>query len=219
MKRGLILVEGQTEQAFVRDLIRPHLHTLGLDLIPTVLTTRRVKSGADFKGGISHYAQVDREVHLLLRDSSAVVVTTLFDYYGLPGDFPGMSDRPDGPGRADHVEHAFKSAIGHPRFDPHLVLHELEALAFADPAATAAALGQPRLAAELTAIRDRAGGPEAINEGRDTAPSRRLAKLHPPYVKLLHGPRCLSGAGLVKIRAACPRFDGWLRRLEGLGAA
>lgn len=218
MNRGLILVEGQTEQSVVRDLIRPHLQTVGLDLIPTVLATRRVKAGPDFKGGISHYAQVDREVRLLLRDSSVVVVTTLLDYYGLPGDFPGMSDRPDGTGRADHVEQAFRSAIGHPRFDPHLVLHELEALAFADPAATAAALGRPALATELAAIRDRAGGPEAINEGRDTAPSRRLRRLHPPYDKLLHGPRCLSGAGLATIRVACPRFDGWLQRLEQLGA-
>lgn len=58
--------------------------------------------------------------------------------------------------------------------------------------------------------------PEDINDGVDTAPSRRLTSLVPSYRKPLHGPMAIAALGLPALREACPRFDGWVRLLESL---
>ena len=45
MKKCLILVEGQTEERFVMNCLRPHLQTQGIWAIPKIITTKRVKAG------------------------------------------------------------------------------------------------------------------------------------------------------------------------------
>ncbi len=53
MKRALILVEGQTEERFVKQVLRDHLLSLNLSITPTLLTTKVVKNGPNFKGGVT----------------------------------------------------------------------------------------------------------------------------------------------------------------------
>ena len=91
MVRVLVLVEGQTEERFVNDVLAPFFATKQVFLSPKILTTKVVKSGKDFKGGVSTYAQIEKHLNNLLGDSNAHV-TTLIDYYGLPTDTPGLSD-------------------------------------------------------------------------------------------------------------------------------
>lgn len=115
MKRGLVLVEGQTEEQFVNDCLAPYLMTKGLILEhPTIITTRRTVGGPYVKGGIKSYGQVQRELGFLLRDTGASFVTTLIDYYALPTDFPGMRERSAGSakGRVEHVEAAWTASVG-----------------------------------------------------------------------------------------------------------
>ncbi|MEZ4469637.1 MAG: DUF4276 family protein [bacterium] len=184
----------------------------------TIVVTRRVKHGADFRGGLTRYAKVRNDLNHLLRDSDAAVVTTLFDYYALPGDFPGMATRPaaDALARVKHVQAAFAADVGEPRFRPFIALHELEALVFSDPEPAAWALPSGANISEILRIRDEAGGPEAINEGPETAPSKRLARLAPGYDKVTHGPLALASMGLAAIRARCPHFSGWIADLEAI---
>lgn len=59
MRRAHVLVEGQTEETFIRDVLGPHLVGLGIYLTPVLVATKRVKSGLKFKGGLSHYEPVD----------------------------------------------------------------------------------------------------------------------------------------------------------------
>jgi Domain of unknown function (DUF4276) len=126
MKRGLLLVEGQTEERFVNECLGPHFATRGLFLTPKVVETRRPVGAARFKGGITSYGKVCRDLDRLLRDSHASVITTLLDYYAVPPDFPGMRDRPPGSAaqRIAHVETAWAATIADRRFVPHLALHE-----------------------------------------------------------------------------------------------
>jgi hypothetical protein len=78
VRRGLILVEGQTEERFIKDVLGPYVHAAAdLWLVPTILVTKRVKDGPNFKGGITSYGQVKRDLERLLRDSNADVVTSL----------------------------------------------------------------------------------------------------------------------------------------------
>jgi len=106
MKKVLILVEGQTEETVVRDVLSPYLANRGAYLEPIILKTKREKWGTTFKGGIRSFDQVRRDLLPLLGDTSVAAVTTLIDYYGLPQDFPGMGSRPasDPYARVRHVE-------------------------------------------------------------------------------------------------------------------
>jgi hypothetical protein len=52
MKRALILVEGQTEERFVKQVLLDHLVSVNVGITPTLLTTKVVKSGPNFKGGV-----------------------------------------------------------------------------------------------------------------------------------------------------------------------
>ncbi len=71
MKRCLILVEGQTEERFVKDVLSPHFEPLGLFIYPTILTTKVVKSGKDFKGGVTKYSKLRGDLIKLLGDGTA----------------------------------------------------------------------------------------------------------------------------------------------------
>jgi len=95
-------------------------------------------------------------------------------------------------------------------------MHEFEALLFSDCEAFSRAIGQPELALELTAIRDGFDTPERINDSPETAPSKRVLALKLSYQKPLLGALAALEIGLEKIRAECPHFDGWVRRLEAL---
>lgn len=126
--RALILVEGQTEYRFVKDVLTPAFWPCGLDLIPTILVTKRVKDGPNFKGGVTSFARFENDLRKLL-GSGGAVVTTMLDYYGLPADFPGMNTRPNGTPRqrVEHVERAISAYFRSPgNFVPFLALHEYE---------------------------------------------------------------------------------------------
>ena len=213
MKRCLILVEGQTEERFVKDVLCPEFESRGFYLSPTILTTKIVKSGPNFKGGVTSYAKLRADLDKLLR--SGAVVTTMIDYYGLPSDTPGMSNRPIGRAidRVKHVERAIFDDVGSPYLLPFLALHEFEALLFVDHETTALVIPAPEKASELLAIA-RGAEPEDINENPETAPSKRLKQVFPSFRKTLHGPTAAKRIGLSALRARCPHFDSWITRLE-----
>jgi hypothetical protein len=218
VKHGLILVEGQTEEQFVREVLSPYLSArTGLWLTPTIVVTKVVKAGPNFKGGLSSYDQVRRDVLKLLQDSSAKVITTLFDYYGLPDDFPGMASRPLGTPRqrVNHVQDAFGANFADDvRFLPFLALHEFEAWLYCDLGPTLEWIYTGGDLAPLRAARQAVTSPEEINENYATAPSRRLKNVVPSYQKPLHGPMAALEIGIDAIRAQCPHFQAWLTRLE-----
>jgi hypothetical protein len=218
MKRVLVLVEGQTEERFVKDVLCPHLWARGVDATPKVATTKHVKRGPDFKGGITDYQKVENDLRRLLGDSDAVSVTTFIDYYGLPADFPGMSNRPTGSPleRARHVEAKWEQKISHDRFHAYLMIHEFEALLFAKPDELCNALYHPATLPQIMSIRSSFSTPEDINDNPQTAPSKRIAQLLPGYQKPLHGPLLTKRIGLELIRQECPHFNEWLSWLEGL---
>jgi len=102
------------------------------------------------------------------------------------------------------------------RFIPYVQIYEFEGLLFSDPQRFASGIDQPQLAAEFSAIPDDFSTPEEINDSPMTAPSKQIEKLFRRYEKPLHGSLAAMEIGLSTIRAECPIFDEWLRRLEGL---
>jgi hypothetical protein len=217
--RVLVLVEGQTEERFVKDVLDPYFSPLGIYLSPTLLMTKRVKDGPNFKGGVTNFAKFSNDVTRLLADPEAVV-TTMLDYYALPNDFPGMTIRPVNVAPVDRVttvENALDDHFNNPRFRSFLALHEFEAFVFSSPDELPRAIpdGNPNSHGGFRQI-CHGNLPEDINEGPLTAPSKRLAGLYPSYRKTLHGPLVTERIGLVTIRARCPHFNDWLTFLESL---
>jgi hypothetical protein len=59
--------------------------------------------------------------------------------------------------------------------------------------------------------------PEIINDGPNTAPSKRLHRCFENYQKSVDGLLAMDADVLPDLRFACPRFGGWIARLEALG--
>jgi hypothetical protein len=223
MKRGLVLVEGQTEERFINECLGPYLLDRGLTLQPTIVKTKRVVGGPHFKGGVGSFNQVQRDLGHLLHDTNASVITTLFDYYALPAEFPGMTARAVGSAKArvEQVEAAWASSVCDPRFVPHLVLHELEAWVFADPGRLAAGMfdDEATIVPAIAAIAKAHASPEDIDEGPQTAPSKRLLRAFAAYQKTVHGPLAIAAIGIERARATCPHFAQWLDRLAAIAGS
>lgn len=217
-------VEGQTEESFVNQVLAPHLYSLGFtDVSARLLGNARQRAR---RGGVRPWSTARKEILNNLHGDPGCFVTTMVDYYGLPSAWPGRSEahlRPLSERAASvkaellaDVRQNMGSSFNPERFVPYLMIHEFEAMLFSDCRRLADAIGQPDLASKFQAIRDRFANPEEIDDSPWTAPSKRIERLDPGYQKPLSGTQAALTIGLDAIRAACPHFDGWLKRLESL---
>jgi hypothetical protein len=69
-------------------------------------------------------------------------------------------------------------------------------------------------ATQLAQDVDSQPSPEIVNDGIDTAPSRRIIRAYPEYVKTFDGPLVIADTGLDSIRQRCPHADRWLANVE-----
>jgi hypothetical protein len=218
--RVRIVVEGQTEESFVNQVLAPALWPREIYLTPTLI------GPPGHRGGNANYARVKKDVLLQLKQDRTAYCSTMLDFYGLGGGFPGTPLPRNLPGRdtAVRIEQAVKADIVAEipdlrpdiRFIPYLQLHEYEGLLFADPAAFAEGIGQPDLSGQFEAIRRAFDTPEDINDGPNTAPSKRVIRIYPSYRKVLDGTVAAQLIGVLAMRQECPHFRAWMETFEGL---
>jgi hypothetical protein len=149
----------------------------------------------------------------------------MFDYYGLPDDFPGVDSEevPSRlPDRVEYLEDQLARTFDDPhRFIPYLQVHEFEALLYSDVETlhqTMSALSG-NSHSQLDRLRrlvDQFDTPEDIDDDPETAPSKRLLDFFPGYQKIPFGELIAESIGLETIRAECPHFNAWVTRLESL---
>jgi len=168
-------------------------------------------------------------VILLLKQEPATYCTTLLDYYGLKGSWPGYP----APGeyatsiKAQRLQRPLWQSIvakvgdefrPRARFRPYFQMHEFEGLLFSDPAALARGLDRPDLQAHFEHIRGSFNCPEDINDGQHSAPSKRIVQHHQGYdrEKPLHGTLAALSVGLPAMRAQCARFNAWVSWIQSL---
>ena len=89
MKNVYIYCEGQTEESFVREILYPYFINSGVYVCPIICTTKRTAS-KKYKGGVSDYEKIKRELTALCRQHHNEYVTTMFDYYAMPDNTPGI---------------------------------------------------------------------------------------------------------------------------------
>ena len=221
MTHVIIVCEGQSEEAFVSRIIYPALVGLGIYVQPRLIPTSRLA-----KGGALDGPRVLRFLRNTLRERQSAYVTTFFDLYGLPSDFPGCAEAsmPRDPiERAVEIEAGFGAAVvgqagcRPDRFIPHIQPYEFESLLFSDASSFAKTEdGWRTFAGQLEEVRKSAPSPEHINDGLATHPSARLNRLMPPYNKVRHGVALGAEMGIERIRAECRHFNQWVKRLEVL---
>lgn len=207
-----VICEGQTEETFIKEVLFPHFMPK-LHLIPITL-----------KGNVKIERILSNVKKLLLRRDA--YCTTLFDFYGLPPDFPGMveatrlkiiHDKARCITRAmhEHSQQAFHENLVR-RFLPYVQMYEFEGLLFSDPHRFAVSIERPHLAQDFVNIRNRFPTPEDINDSPETAPSKRILQYMHDYDKPLHGGIAILDLGLAVIRRECRLFNDWLVQLETL---
>ena len=84
MNRVRILVEGQTEQNFVRDILKPYFDSKNIFLHAVMFNPT---------GGIVGYQKKAKKVIVSsLKKDPGLYYTTMIDYYGMPKDWPGREE-------------------------------------------------------------------------------------------------------------------------------
>ena len=216
----VVVCEGPTERDFVVQMLGPALAGSNVFVEARLIPTSR-----HARGGALNGPRVLRFLRDVLRQRKDTHVTTFFDLYGLPSDFPGIATTARDPlDRASAIEASLHKDVVREagcrpdRFLPHIQPYEFEALLFSDTSQFAREQSEwARWAADLATARRVAASPEHVNDGPDTHPSARLERLA-GYHKARHGPAVAGRIGLDRIRHECRHFAAWLSRLESLPA-
>lgn len=218
VNRVRILVEGQTEETFVNDILSPHLNQLGV--YPHAFLFRK-------KGGSFAYQRARKEMLNSLKEDTSLVCTTMVDFYGMPPDWPGRTESKSCQNyqdKAQRVEQALWEDIvaqmgdswNRAQFIPYVQMHEFEALLFSDTSILAESAGEAKVSAQLKHVLQSFSSPEEINDNYQTCPSRRIKQHIPNYVKTMDGIIVARKIGLQKMRQKCPSFNAWVTKLENL---
>lgn len=226
MPRLYLFAEGATELTFADTVLKPHLSRFGLYLHPPVLIAHAKKKGRIHRGGGRNYLPMKNDILRFLAQEKGgdVFFTTMIDLYAIHAEFPGLTEAEELRSlpykRVEVIEQAFAEDIADGRFVPYIQLHEYEAYLFSDPTWFEYFYDhhESQIAA-LKAISDEYATPELIDDGRHSAPSKRIVAELPDYAgaKSAVGPQVAELIGLNVIRDKCPHFAAWLSRLERLG--
>jgi Domain of unknown function (DUF4276) len=223
-----VVAEGFSEEAFVRAKLRPHLIDHGVMAEPIVVTTARDRSGHKHKGG-GRWAHWLNDLERVYKEQAGpdAWVTTMFDLYGLPADFPELEGVRRAPTPSQKLaiaegalEHAIRRFSDGRWFIAYVQRHEFEALVLACLDDLELMLDSPAELEGLTTLCAAIGEarPEDVNDGPHTAPSKRLVRYLPGYDKILHGEYALFDVSMPTLAERCPHFGQWLARLEAIGS-
>ncbi len=150
--------------------------------------------------------------------SKDAYVTTMFDLYRLPMDVPGVVDSEKINDPYDKVEHIEKEILKAEGYDgtfffPYIELHEFEAMLFSD----LTKLKEAYFEYDITALEEcvkMQSNPELINNGEETAPSKRIINCIDCYDKANVGVDVLDRTGIETIAKRCRHFSEWIKHIE-----
>ncbi len=220
-----IVVEGQTEQTFVRDILAPQMECKEIYLHPALIG----KPG--HKGGDVRFDRARNDIGHFLKQRKDTYVSTMFDYSRIDPKWPGISEvsRKIRNGSSltaiqkagileaatsDEIVKLFASYNAKSRFVPYIEMHEFEALLFSDADILAEMTGIDVL--QIREILEEYNNPEEINDDPAKAPAKRLEALENGYRKVANGKTISEAIGLQTMRSQCAHFNDWLTKLEHL---
>lgn len=214
MKRVYVIVEGQTEQEFVRSVIAPFLGAVGILSVTPIL----IKTSDTGRGGFVDYDHLRRKtvMPLLASRHDDFIVTTFMDFFRIPCSLPKFEDcmrKKDDASRASAMENAIDEDVNDRRFFSYIQLHEFEALLFSDNAGFEYYF-DPAESNKTAEIVSSFETPEDINSTPEGAPSKRLLAIKPDYNKVIEGNLIALQVGIDLIMRRCPRFRAWMEKIK-----
>ena len=94
MVRIHLIVEGQTEETFVKKVLAPYMSLKNVFMDSRSVETGR-KGAIKQRGGMTNYLKAKKDINSWLSEDKKAYVSTMFDLYRLPNDFPGMNSCPN----------------------------------------------------------------------------------------------------------------------------
>ena len=221
MKKIFIVTEGQSETNFVKKVMVPYFADRCILIPNTVITKTDNRRGRTYKGGVANYSQIRNTLSKTLAVSSKdkdAFVTTMFDFYRLPTDVPGVMDSEkicDPYEKVELIERGILNSEGYDGkfFFPYIELHEFEAMLFTDITKLKEAYFEYDLTALEECIKVQSN-PELINNGEETAPSKRILNCIDCFDKANVGVDVLGKMGIENIAEKCRHFSEWMNRIE-----
>jgi len=212
MNRIITIVEGETEKQFIKKILAPYLGQ------KNVFITARLIGKPGHKGGIGNWPRAKKEICALLKQDYNIICTTMFDFYGMPLNWPARK----GATSQISVENAINkeiltemgTAFKSNRFFSYIQKFEFEALLFSNPGILADTIQSKDLYDPLRKIVEQYNTPEDINDNPETAPSKRIIHYYPAYQKVFHGIIAAKRIGIETMRQKCHHFNNWIKRLE-----
>ena len=175
--RLCVTAEGPTEERFVKDLLASHLGYFNISTDVRSVQTSKDKFKT-YRGGLYTYQKTKSDIKRWLKENRGddVRFTTMFDFYGLPNDFPGYDEAlqiNDVYEKVQFIESHFMEDIEDRRFFPYIQLHEFESLILANPDSIREEyFDNDNAIDELKdTLKQHNYNPEKINDGDSTAPS------------------------------------------------
>jgi len=215
MKKVFIYCEGYTEEAFINEILTPYFMDWNILVAPIICTTKKTKHRS-YKGGVSDYNKIKQELTILCHTHKDVHITTMFDYYGMPLNTPGITYQHSNIyKRIETIEEKINTDIGIKNFSFHFMIHEFEGILFSSPNSFRL-IADDSVINEIQKIRYAAISPEHINNSAKTAPSKRIEKLIPNYAKVKNGTILSKDMGIYTIMNECKHFRHWIEKIKNI---
>lgn len=214
MRRLIIVCEGQSEQAFVENVLSPYLYSWGnvYDVRGTLIPTSKGHTG----GNVSYDKFINRVKEVLRNESTDTMVSTMVDFF----KFPKVPDLTESYSQLNGdltkvlaLEEHIEMAVRNDRFIPYIQLHEFEALLFSNKSGFEKYLPEEKSEA-LGELSDHYPNPEDINSSPEKAPSKRFLDIYPKYSKVIDGSLIAIEVGIHAMLTKCPHFNSWVTRLK-----
>ena len=223
MKKIIIVVEGSTEEQFVRRVICNDFILRGVYVDAQQWVTNR-KLGST--GGGKSFDLIENHIRRLINHyhhDSNVFISTMIDLYAFPRQGNTVYDSDvdncrSGKEKAILLQQKMEDRLACRKFIPYVQLYEFEALLLSKPDEflnfyTTNQQEIQTLKAEINGMM-----PEEINDTPDGAPSKRIIRHIPAHKKqkTTAGVITAECIGLPHLRATCPHFNKWITALEAL---
>ncbi len=221
-----VLCEGQSESAFVNYVLLPYMGEISawrIILNSITLTTSQDRdAGRIYKGGLISYQKSLRDLRNCV--SQGKPITTMFDFYRLPNDFPGYDESQKINSDYDRVMYLEKRLkedildknpeVRSDYFIPYIQLHEFEALFFSDLQKMKSVYLSDRDQQAIDKLHYDTMDilPEDVDGGDETAPSKRLMNAI-RYKKGQAVTIPLKKIGVDIMRNKCPHFNEWIQKI------
>lgn len=225
MRRLNMIVEGQTEETFVRQTVAPYLAEKEIIVSVRCVETGRKRNRIS-RGGMTSYIKAKNDIIRWMKEDHNAWFTTMFDLYALPNDFPGMAISNSNPlERARYIENGILSDIGvfqnTNKFIPYIQVHEFETLLLSFPEKLSTYFFGPEYEQAIKDICDMCSefdSVEYINCGRETSPSKRIISFIPEYdgLKTTAGPEIAKEIGMEYLMKKCLHFKEWVEKLSSI---